>query len=68
MQDLCDAALHFASETLKTGGHFVCKFYQGSEDKVLEQRLKEMFSKVHREKPESSRTVSNLGTTVFSPD
>ncbi|KAJ2968607.1 hypothetical protein NQ176_g9096 [Zarea fungicola] len=56
--DLCDAALHFASETLKTGGHFVCKFYQGSEDKLLEQRLKEMFSKVHREKPESSRTES----------
>ncbi|KAJ4155753.1 hypothetical protein LMH87_000984 [Akanthomyces muscarius] len=56
--DLCDAALHFAEETLKTGGHFVCKFYQGSEDKLLEQRLKRMFSKVHREKPESSRNES----------
>ncbi|OAR02576.1 hypothetical protein LLEC1_00334 [Akanthomyces lecanii] len=55
--DLCDAALHFAEETLKTGGHFVCKFYQGSEDKLLEQRLKRMFSKVHREKPDSSRNA-----------
>ncbi|KAJ6782651.1 hypothetical protein PWT90_00204 [Aphanocladium album] len=56
--DLCDAALSFAEETLKTGGHFVCKFYQGSEDKLLEQRLKRMFSKVHREKPDSSRNES----------
>lgn len=56
--DLCYAALHFAEETLKTGGHFVCKFYQGAEDKLLEQRLKGSFSRVHREKPGSSRTAS----------
>lgn len=58
LQDLCDAALRFASDTLRTGGHFVCKFYQGSEDKNLEQNLKKMFHKVHREKPDSSRKVS----------
>ncbi|TGJ80973.1 hypothetical protein E0Z10_g7795 [Xylaria hypoxylon] len=56
--DLCLAALQFASDTLRTGGHFVCKFYQGSEDKDLELKLKKMFAKVHREKPESSRTES----------
>ncbi|KAH7148966.1 FtsJ-like methyltransferase-domain-containing protein [Dactylonectria macrodidyma] len=56
--DLCTAALHFASDTLKAGGHFVCKFYQGSEDKLLEQKLKAMFAKVYREKPESSRKES----------
>ncbi|KAI0096074.1 23S ribosomal RNA methyltransferase [Nemania sp. FL0031] len=56
--DLCLAALQFASDTLRTGGHFVCKFYQGSEDKDLELRLKKMFEKVHREKPESSRNES----------
>ncbi|KAK3316733.1 FtsJ-like methyltransferase-domain-containing protein [Apodospora peruviana] len=56
--DLCHAALSFASETLKSGGHFVCKFYQGSEDKAFENKLKKMFAKVHREKPESSRSES----------
>ncbi|KAI0554413.1 23S ribosomal RNA methyltransferase [Xylaria curta] len=56
--DLCLAALQFASDTLRVGGHFVCKFYQGSEDKDLELKLKKMFGKVHREKPESSRNES----------
>ena len=57
--DLCYAALNFCWDTLKVGGHFVCKFYQGGEDKVLEKRLKRLFEKVHREKPPASRDVSN---------
>lgn len=68
MQDLCHAALRFSSDVLKAGGHFVCKFYQGAEDKELEQQLKELFKKVHRLKPESSRSVgfalSNLYTST----
>ncbi|CAM1500859.1 Fc.00g100210.m01.CDS01 [Cosmosporella sp. VM-42] len=56
--DLCTAALQFASDTLKSGGHFVCKFYQGAEDKALEKKLKTLFAKVFREKPESSRKES----------
>ncbi|KAL1881433.1 hypothetical protein VTK73DRAFT_3951 [Phialemonium thermophilum] len=56
--DLCMAALTFASDALKPGGHFVCKFYQGSEDKAFEKKLKKMFKRVHREKPESSRQSS----------
>lgn len=56
--DLCDAALRFAFDTLRTGGHLVCKFYQGSEDKALELRLKTLFSRVYREKPASSRSES----------
>lgn len=36
----------------------MCKFYQGAEDKAFETTLKKMFAKVHREKPESSRSVS----------
>ncbi|KAK5079400.1 2' O-ribose methyltransferase [Lithohypha guttulata] len=56
--DLCRSALYFAYETLKVGGHFVCKFYQGAEDKQFEKQLKAMFHKVHREKPESSRSES----------
>ncbi|KAJ5457603.1 hypothetical protein N7475_008991 [Penicillium sp. IBT 31633x] len=56
--DLCHAALRFSSDVLKGGGHFICKFYQGAEDKELEQRLKELFRKVHRLKPDSSRSES----------
>jgi 21S rRNA (uridine2791-2'-O)-methyltransferase len=58
IQDLCAAALQFAAETLRSGGHFICKFYQGAEDKQLEAQLRKMFGAVHREKPESSRSVS----------
>ncbi|OLN86320.1 rRNA methyltransferase 2, mitochondrial [Colletotrichum chlorophyti] len=56
--DLCDAALQFASDTLRNNGHFVCKFYQGSEDKLLEKKLRSLFVKVFREKPDSSRSDS----------
>lgn len=41
-----------------TGGHFLCKFYQGAEDHALEVRLKKLFEKVHRIKPDSSRKES----------
>lgn len=53
------AALTFAFDTLRTGGHFLCKFYQGPEDKDFEVKLRRLFTKVHREKPESSRSVCN---------
>jgi 21S rRNA (uridine2791-2'-O)-methyltransferase len=42
---------------LKPGGHFVCKFYQGAEDKELEIQLNKVFTKVVRDKPASSRKV-----------
>merc|ERR1712058_219662 len=47
--DLCAAALQFARDTLRVGGHFICKFYQGAEDKELERQLRAMFRTVHRE-------------------
>ncbi|KAF2200461.1 FtsJ-domain-containing protein [Delitschia confertaspora ATCC 74209] len=56
--DLCMAALTFCFDTLHTGGHFLCKFYQGAEDKEFEKKLRKLFQKVHREKPESSRSDS----------
>lgn len=56
-QDLCYAALAFASDNLKDNGHFVCKYYQGAEDKQLYSKLEKMFTLVHREKPDSSRKV-----------
>lgn len=51
------AALTFAFDTVKTGGHFLCKYYQGAEEKAFETKLKRLFAKVAREKPESSRAV-----------
>lgn len=51
------AALTFSFDTLKTGGHFLCKYYQGAEEKPFETKLKRLFAKVHREKPDSSRSV-----------
>ncbi|RYP77467.1 hypothetical protein DL769_003421 [Monosporascus sp. CRB-8-3] len=65
--DLCLAALQFASDTLRGGGHFVCKFYQGAEDKAFEMRLKKMFGRVHREKPESSRNVGRFVNPCPTP-
>ncbi|KAI2107665.1 2' O-ribose methyltransferase, partial [Ophidiomyces ophidiicola] len=53
--DLCRAALDFSFEVLKPGGHFICKFYQGNQDQELESKLKSLFHRVQREKPESSR-------------
>lgn len=71
-KDLCNSALDFAFDTLRKGGSFVCKFYQGTEDKMLEMKLKTMFGKVHREKPASSRSVrvncaaSGIHQLIFS--
>lgn len=59
VKDLCTAALQFADETLRGGGHFVTKFYQGPEDKVLESRLRSLFKAVYRVKPDASRKESN---------
>ncbi|QIW99790.1 hypothetical protein AMS68_005308 [Peltaster fructicola] len=56
--DLCLAALSFSYDTLVSGGHFVCKYYQGGEEKDFETRLKTLFEKVHRIKPDSSRKES----------
>lgn len=62
--DLCTAALQFAFDTTKPGGHFVCKFYQGAEDKALEKRIQKLFGKVYREKPAASRSESREGYFV----
>jgi len=56
------AALTFSFDALKTGGHFLCKYYQGSEEKAFETKLKRLFAKVHREKPDSSRNVWDVAS------
>ena len=61
-KDLCLAALNFCYDALRNGGHFLCKFFAGAEDAALEKKLKRLFEKVHREKPDSSRNVSSAKT------
>lgn len=58
------AALMFAFDTLKTGGHFLCKYYQGAEEKAFETKLRRLFTKVHREKPDSSRNVRHVQHSI----
>ncbi|AAS53257.2 AFL117Cp [Eremothecium gossypii ATCC 10895] len=56
--DLCDAALLCAIALLRPGGSFVCKLYTGKEDQLLERRLRKVFTKVRRFKPEACRSES----------
>lgn len=56
--DLCDAALVTAIDLLKPQGTFVCKLYTGKEDKLFEKRLKKVFNRVNRFKPDASRDES----------
>lgn len=55
---LCDIALEFAKRTLKPGGSFVCKLFQGGEEKLLMENLRKLFTKAAFEKPEASRKDS----------
>ncbi len=55
---LVEAAADFALKTLRPGGHFVTKVFQGGAEKVLLERLKKNFQKVQHAKPESSRKGS----------
>ncbi|KAK6359799.1 2' O-ribose methyltransferase [Orbilia brochopaga] len=56
--ELCYAALKFCIDVLKPGGHFVCKFYQGSDDNTLFKKLEKAFTKVNKVKPDASREES----------
>ena len=51
-------ALKFSVEVLRKNGHFLCKIWQGSEVKRLEQILAKFFQNVHVIKPPASRSDS----------
>lgn len=55
---LVEAAADFAMQTLRPGGHFVTKVFQGGAEGKLLDRLKRNFQKVQHAKPESSRKGS----------
>lgn len=55
---LVEAAAHFAVETLKPGGTFVAKTFQGGAEAELLDMLKRNFAKVRHAKPDASRSES----------
>jgi 23S rRNA (uridine2552-2'-O)-methyltransferase len=56
---LIEAAADFAAETLKPGGAFVAKAFQGGETAELIARLKRDFAEVRHVKPKASRAESS---------
>ncbi|MFD2237152.1 RlmE family RNA methyltransferase [Aureimonas populi] len=55
---LCEVAADFAVRTLKTGGHFLTKTFQGGTEGELLAMLKKNFTSVHHVKPPASRDGS----------
>ena len=55
---LCDVAADFAIRTLKPGGHFLAKTFQGGTERELLTLLKRHFVSVHHVKPPASREGS----------
>lgn len=55
---LVEAAAEFAMQTLKPGGHFITKVFQGGAEKTLLDRLKDNFEIVKHAKPKASRAGS----------
>lgn len=55
---LAEAALDLACGLLKPGGTFVCKLFQGAEEKAFIDALRCCFTKVRLAKPPSSRRES----------
>lgn len=55
---LVEAAADFAMKTLKPGGHFVTKVFQGGAEETLLGRLRSKFEIVKHAKPKSSRAGS----------
>ena len=56
---LLEAAADFAIATLKPGGAFLAKAFQGGETGALSSKLKEAFAEVRHVKPNASRAESS---------
>ncbi|MBD2838668.1 23S rRNA (uridine(2552)-2'-O)-methyltransferase RlmE [Pseudomonas sp. JM0905a] len=55
---LCELALDLAGRTLRPGGDFLIKIFQGEGFDVYHKQVREMFDKVQMRKPLSSRDSS----------
>jgi 23S rRNA (uridine2552-2'-O)-methyltransferase len=56
--ELCEAALSISKELLKSGGHFVCKIFQGEDFQLFANKVRQCFSSQKIFKPQSSRKNS----------
>ncbi len=56
---LCERALEVATQTLKPGGHFVCKLFFSAQYRNFMQKLRDHFEKVHTVRPKSTRKTSS---------
>ena len=56
---LCELALDFASQHLKTGGSFLVKVYQGAGYQEYTAAMRENFASVQTRKPDASRNRSS---------
>ncbi len=59
VMELAELALEFASETLRPGGTFLVKVFQGQGFKEYMRRLREKFGEVASRKPEAYRSRSS---------
>jgi len=57
--DLCEHALVFASQILRTGGCFVVKMFFGDMSKTYISRVRKHFKEVHVTHPKASRSTSS---------
>jgi 23S rRNA (uridine2552-2'-O)-methyltransferase len=55
---LCEVALEMAQKYLKSGGHFVCKIFQGEDTKQMINAIKNCFSQCHLFRPRTTRKSS----------
>lgn len=55
---LSELSFQFASETLKKGGFWVCKVFQGEGSDALLREARSVFTKVNVRKPDASRARS----------
>mmetsp|Transcript_32539 Transcript_32539/g.76413 ORF Transcript_32539/g.76413 Transcript_32539/m.76413 type:complete len:197 (+) Transcript_32539:70-660(+) len=56
--ELNHVAFEFATQLLRPGGSFVCKFWTGSDIKEFHEYLKPFFTQVRRVKPKACRSES----------
>ncbi|ULJ70142.1 23S rRNA (uridine(2552)-2'-O)-methyltransferase RlmE [Wielerella bovis] len=56
---LCELALDFANNHLKTGGNFLVKVFQGTGYQEYMAAMREVFTSVQTRKPDASRNRSN---------
>jgi len=56
--ELCRRALEVATRTLKPGGAFVCKVFEGEDAQGFFEDVRRLFKETRRVKPKSTRTES----------